>query len=72
MARIIFTVSCTMDIEPEEKMKILIETEVKATPAAVWYAWITPKDITNWNFAIAEWCCPNAEINLEVRGKFNY
>jgi uncharacterized protein YndB with AHSA1/START domain len=29
-------------------------------------------DITNWNFAIDEWCCPSAEINLVVGGKFNY
>lgn len=53
-------------------MKISIETDVKATPAAVWDAWITPEDITNWNFAIDEWCCPNAEISLEVGGRFNY
>ena len=53
-------------------MKISIETEVKSTPAAVWDAWVTPEDITNWNFAIDEWCCPNAEINLETGGKFNY
>jgi uncharacterized protein YndB with AHSA1/START domain len=53
-------------------MKISIETEVNSTPAAVWDAWVTPEDITNWNFAIDEWCCPNAEINLEVGGKFNY
>ena len=53
-------------------MKISIETEVKSTPAAVWDAWVTPEDITNWNFAIDEWCCPKAQINLEVGGKFNY
>lgn len=53
-------------------MKISIEVVVNATPAAVWDAWVTPEDITNWNFAIDEWCCPKAEINLEVGGKFNY
>lgn len=53
-------------------MKISIETEVRASPAAVWDAWVTPEDITNWNFATDEWCCPNAEIDLEVGGKFNY
>ena len=53
-------------------MKISIETEVKASPATVWDAWVTPEDITNWNFAIDEWCCPRAEINLEPGGKFNY
>jgi uncharacterized protein YndB with AHSA1/START domain len=53
-------------------MKISIQTDVKATPEIVWDAWISPEDITNWNFAIDEWCCPNAVINLEVGGKFNY
>lgn len=53
-------------------MKIVIETEVQAPLATVWDAWVTPKDITNWNFAIDEWCCPSAEVNLEVGGNFNY
>ena len=53
-------------------MNITIETEVKASPEAVWDAWVTPEDITSWNFAIDEWCCPTAEVNLEVGGKFNY
>ncbi len=53
-------------------MKISIETEVNASPTAVWDAWVTPEDITRWNFAVEEWCCPKAEINLEVGGKFNY
>ncbi|MBE0363845.1 hypothetical protein PULV_a1346 [Pseudoalteromonas ulvae UL12] len=53
-------------------MKISIETEVKASPATVWNAWVSPEDITSWNFAIDEWCCPKAEISLEVGGKFNY
>ena len=53
-------------------MKISIETEVKASPAIVWSAWVTPEDITSWNFAIDEWCCPKAEVNLKVGGKFNY
>ena len=53
-------------------MKISIETEVKATLAQVWDAWVTPTDITNWNFAIDEWCCPSAELNLEVGGAFKY
>ncbi len=53
-------------------MQISIETEVKATPAQVWDAWVTPEDITRWNFAIDEWCCPSAELNLEVGGAFKY
>lgn len=53
-------------------MEISIEKEVKAPIKQVWDAWVTPEDIINWNFAIEEWCCPTAEINLEVGGKFNY
>ncbi len=53
-------------------MKISIETEVKATLAQVWDAWVTSTDITRWNFAIDEWCCPSAELNLEVGGAFKY
>ena len=53
-------------------MQISIETVVKATLAQVWDAWVTPTDITSWNFAIDEWCCPSAELNLEVGGVFKY
>jgi uncharacterized protein YndB with AHSA1/START domain len=53
-------------------MKITIETEVQAPLATVWEAWVTPEDITSWNFPIDEWCCPRAEIDLQVGGKFNY
>lgn len=53
-------------------MKITVETEVNASPATVWDAWVTPEDITSWNFAIDDWCCPNAEINLKAGGKFKY
>lgn len=53
-------------------MKISIETEVNAPLSEVWNAWVTPEDITQWNFAIDEWCCPRAEIHLEPGGRFNY
>ena len=53
-------------------MKISIETEVQAPLSSVWDAWVTPEDITNWNYAIEDWCCPKAEINFEVGGHFNY
>lgn len=53
-------------------MKIVIETEVQAPLATVWDVWVTPNDKTNWNFAIDEWCCPGAEVNLEVGGNFSY
>ncbi len=53
-------------------MKISIETEVNAPLSTVWDAWVTPEDITRWNFAIDEWCCPRAELDLEAGGSFNY
>lgn len=53
-------------------MKISIETEVQASLTSVWDAWVTPEDITSWNFPIEDWCCPKAEINLEEGGYFNY
>lgn len=53
-------------------MNISVATEVLATPTRVWNAWVTPEHITKWNFAINEWCCPSAEIDLRVGGKFKY
>lgn len=53
-------------------MKIAIETEVQAPLHAVWQAWVTPADITRWNVATDDWCCPRADIRLEVGGTFNY
>ncbi len=53
-------------------MKITIETEVAASPREVWDAWVTPDRITKWNFAIDDWCCPSAEVDLRVGGKFKY
>ena len=53
-------------------MNISIEIDVKAPLYDVWKAWITPQDITKWNFASDDWICPSAEINLIVGGKFNY
>lgn len=53
-------------------MEIAIETTINAPIERVWAAWVTPADITQWNFASDEWFCPTAIINLAVGGKFNY
>lgn len=53
-------------------MEIAIETIVDAPIERVWEAWVTPADITQWNFASVDWCCPNATIDLVAGGKFNY
>ena len=53
-------------------MKIAIEMEVKAPLGLVWAAWVGEEDIVQWNFAVDEWCCPNAELDFQVGGKFSY
>ena len=53
-------------------MKITIETIVQASLSSVWESWVTPSDITKWNFASDEWHCPSAEIELREGGVFNY
>lgn len=53
-------------------MNISIETTVKSTLTQAWNAWVTPDDITAWNFASEDWACPKAEINLSVGGQFSY
>jgi uncharacterized protein YndB with AHSA1/START domain len=30
----------------------------------------TPADITQWNFASDDWCCPSAEADLKVGGSY--
>jgi uncharacterized protein YndB with AHSA1/START domain len=54
------------------KMKITIEIEVNSSISKVWNAWVTPYDITYWNFASDDWCCPVAQVDLQVGQKFNY
>ncbi len=53
-------------------MKISIETTVNAPIEHVWSAWVTPENIKHWNFASDDWCCPDAQIDLTVGGKFSY
>ena len=53
-------------------MQISIQTTIHAPLEKVWSVWTTPSDITQWNFASQDWCCPKAQINLVVGGEFNY
>lgn len=52
--------------------KITVETSVKADPEKVWDYWTKPEHIVNWNFALDDWHCPNAENDLRENGRFNY
>jgi len=50
--------------------KITIEATIAASPEKVWEYWTSPEHITQWNFAADDWCCPNAENDLTVGGKY--
>ncbi|WP_298498270.1 SRPBCC family protein [uncultured Maritimibacter sp.] len=49
--------------------KITITATVDAPSDKVWAAYTTPEDITQWNFASDDWCCPSASNDLRVGGK---
>lgn len=53
-------------------MKITIETIINAPLNKVWLSWITPSDITQWNFASDDWRCPEASVDLKIGNKFSY
>ncbi|MEX0921537.1 MAG: SRPBCC family protein [Rhodovibrionaceae bacterium] len=50
--------------------KITISTTIAAPIEPVWEAYTTPADITRWNFASDDWCCPSAEADLKVGGAY--
>ena len=56
----------------KRKEKITVQTTVNAPIDQVWKYWTLPEHITQWNFASDDWCCPNAENDFRVGGKFNY
>ncbi len=53
------------------KSQITIEALVAASPEQVWRCWTEPDHIVKWNFANDDWCCPRAENDLRVGGKYN-
>jgi uncharacterized protein YndB with AHSA1/START domain len=50
--------------------KITIEAIIAASPIEVWRAFTSPNAITQWNFASPDWCCPSAEVDLRVGGRY--
>ncbi|MDQ7918656.1 SRPBCC domain-containing protein [Mesonia sp. MT50] len=52
------------------KDKISISIDIEAPVEKVWKYWTVPKYITQWNFATEDWCCPKAENDLRVGGKY--
>ena len=51
-------------------MKITVTTVVRAPLAEVWQAYTTPDDIKLWNAASSDWHTTQAEVDLQVGGKF--
>ena len=52
------------------KQQITVTTTIAAPIQRVWQAYTTPADITRWNFASDDWCCPSAEADLKVGGQY--
>jgi uncharacterized protein YndB with AHSA1/START domain len=49
---------------------ITISTQINADISTVWDRYTQPQHITQWNFADVSWCCPYAENDLRVGGKY--
>src|SRR3954469_17458396 len=52
--------------------KITVEVLVNRDVRTAWDAFTRPQEITQWNFASADWRCPKADNDLRVGGQFNY
>lgn len=51
--------------------KLSVEAMLDTTIENAWNAYTLPEHIVNWNFASDDWCCPRAENDLKVGGKYN-
>ncbi len=49
---------------------ITIAALVDAPVERTWRCWTLPEHITRWNFASDDWCCPHAENDLRVGGRY--
>lgn len=50
--------------------KITVEATLNAPVERVWQAYTTPADIMEWNAASDDWCCPSAQADLRVGGRY--
>jgi len=51
---------------------ITVTTIINVPIQKVWEYWTKEEHVKNWNFAAADWHCPNATNNLQVGGEFHY
>jgi len=50
--------------------QIVVSATIASPIERVWAAFTSPADITQWNFASDDWCCPSAEADLRVGGNY--
>jgi uncharacterized protein YndB with AHSA1/START domain len=50
---------------------LTVAVTVNSTLERAWQAFTTPQDITQWNFASADWCCPASQVDLREGGRFS-
>lgn len=53
------------------KIRVTVETSVKASIEKAWKYWSEPEHIMNWNNASDDWHTPKAENDLRTGGKFS-
>jgi len=51
---------------------LTVKATIEAPIQKVWDYWTTATHVKNWNYAIAEWHCPEATNHLTVGGEFHY
>ncbi len=51
--------------------KITVNAIINSPIEKVWNTYTQPEHITQWNQASEDWCCPRAENDLKVGGKYN-
>ncbi len=57
-------------METKVKIKITVQTAVKAPVDKVWKMWREPEHIKKWNNASDDWHTPTAENDLRTGGQF--
>ena len=54
----------------ENKNLLQVQIKTNTTLEKTWDYFTNPKHITQWYFASSYWCCPKAENDLLLGGKF--
>ncbi len=47
-----------------------IEALLSVSVSKAWECYTQPEHIIHWNFADDSWCCPSAENDLQIGGKY--